>query len=531
MDASALSAITRRSVADSAVKTGSFAVLFALVGYANASGYSSSYPTLPERLGFARSFGANKALWLFYGVPHDLLSVGGYSAWRIAGFFSIVAGVWGVLACVRALRDEEDCGRVELLLAGIVTRSQHFAAVLLAIAIGLCSLWLATTVGLAAAGLALGGSAYLALATVSPAFVFIAVAAVCCQLADGRRLALEISCGLLALAFAMRVIADTASGMAWMRWLTPLGWSEQLRPFSGAQPAVLALPLLAGAGLLALAGLLYLRRDLGSGLLRTSDSAQPQLRLLSSPLGLALREERLSLAAWIASTGLFALIIGTLSTAFSSASVPSTLEQRLHRIGGAAITNPAGALGFYFLFFVLIISLFACSQIAAARREEADGRLETLLALPFGRERWLAGRLLLAVAGCAAVALGAGVLAWAGAAAQQAGVSLARMLEAGANCLPAPLMFLGLCALALALVPRASIGVGYGLVMVAFVWELFGALLGAPHWLVDLTPFQHIGLVPAQPFRASAAAVMLLVAAGSAIGASLIFRRRDLTGH
>jgi hypothetical protein len=38
-----------------------------------------------------------------------------------------------------------------------------------------------------------------------------------------------------------------------------------------------------------------------------------------------------------------------------------------------------------------------------------------------------------------------------------------------------------------------------GLVGGAFVWDLFGALLGAPHWLIDLSLFQDVGLVPAEP--------------------------------
>ena len=88
-------------------------------------------------------------------------------------------------------------------------------------------------------------------------------------------------------------------------------------------------------------------------------------------------------------------------------------------------------------------------------------------------------------------------------------ISLPRMLEAGANCLPVALLFLGIAALAYAVVPRASAGIAYGLVTLAFLWHLVGALLGVPRWLVDLTPFAHVGLVPTQPFRTGAAAVML----------------------
>ena len=72
-------------------------------------------------------------------------------------------------------------------------------------------------------------------------------------------------------------------------------------------------------------------------------------------------------------------------------------------------------------------------------------------------------------------------------------------------------------------------GVAYGLVAVAFVWELFGALLEAPGWLLALSPFHDIGLVPAEPFEAIAAAIMLTVAALAGIVAVWMFARRDLT--
>lgn len=137
---------------------------------------------------------------------------------------------------------------------------------------------------------------------------------------------------------------------------------------------------------------------------------------------------------------------------------------------------------------------------------------------------------MLAIGAAAVIALFTGACAWAGAGTQAAGVSLAQMLQAGANTLPVALLFLGLGAFVFALMPRASTAVNYGLVMLAFVWQLFGGLLEAPQWMLDLTPFQHVGLVPAQPFRAEAAAVMLLIALVAMVAAGAIFRRRDLIG-
>jgi ABC-2 type transport system permease protein len=117
-----------------------------------------------------------------------------------------------------------------------------------------------------------------------------------------------------------------------------------------------------------------------------------------------------------------------------------------------------------------------------------------------------------------------------GAASQGAGVPLDDLLAAGANCLSAAVLFLGLAALAFAALPRASAGLAYGVVSLAFVWELFGALLGAPSWTLDLSPFHHVGLVPAQPFRSTAAILMLAGAALAMLAATGLFESRDLTG-
>jgi ABC-2 type transport system permease protein len=250
----------------------------------------------------------------------------------------------------------------------------------------------------------------------------------------------------------------------------------------------------------------------------------------SSPTAHALRAERGTLLVWAGGVAVFAFILGVVSGSVSSAGISKSVQRELAKLGSGSIATPTGYLAFVFIFFILAVSLFACAQIGAARREEAEQRLETLLALPVSRSRWLGGRLLLATGAAAAIALVAGVLTWAGAGAGGVSISLPRMLEAGANCLPVALLFLGIAALAYAVVPRASAVIAYGLVIVAFLWQLVGSLVGAPKWLVDLTPFEHVGLVPTQPFRLGAALVMLAIGAVSALAAIGVFRRRDLLG-
>ena len=522
-------ALARRTGLDARVRTLSFAALFALFSYAQPIAYRKGYPTLAARAGFARSFGDNLAVRLFYGQPHDLLTVAGYAAWRVGGTLALFAAVFGLLAAVRAFRTEEDTGRLELVLTGVLGRRPAFGAVAVALAGATALIWLAETFGLIAAGLAAGPSAYLALATVSVAAVCIGVGAIACQLASTRRAALELGGAAVALLFLARVIADTASGFGWLRWLTPLGWAEELRPFAGPAPAVLVLPVAATVLSLALTARIAARRDVGTGLIAARDTAEPRLRLLSSPTADALRQERTSLVVWSGAVAAYALIIGVLAKSSSSAGISRQISHQLHKLGGGSIVTPTGYVGFTFIFFVVALSLFACAQVSAARREEAAGELETLLAQPVDRRRWLVGRLALAVAAAAMLAVIAGLFTWVGIAAGGAAVPLPKLLEAAANCLPATLLFLGIGALAYALLPRLGGALAYGVVIAAFLWNLVAALLGAPGWLIGLSPFAHVALVPAQSFGVGAAAVMLAVAAGCVVLATATFRRRDLT--
>jgi polyether ionophore transport system permease protein len=523
-------ALALRGVRDARVRTIVFAYIFALYSFVQPFGFRHAYPTLAERIAFARSFAGNIGLRLFYGQPHDVTTVNGYTAWRVGGTLAIAAAIFGLLAAVRAQRTEEDAGRTELVLAGPVSRRTVNVAAVTVVAAGTLILWLAEFIGFAVAGVPMGGAAYLALATAAVIPVCAGIGAVTGQLASTSRVALELGGALVALLFLLRVVADTTNSAGWLRWATPLGWAEELRPFAGPRPLVLLLPLAATALLLLAAARLGAGRDIGTGILPARDTAEPSFALLSTPWAQALRNVRGTLLAWAGCIAIFAYVLGVVSNAISSADVSKSLEKQIAKLGVGSIVTPTGYLGFVFIFVVLALSVFVCTQVGAARQEEAGQQLETLLALPVGRSRWLVGRLALAVCAASALSLAAGIAAWAGATTTGTHISLPHLLEAGANALPTAILFLGIAALSYAALPRASAAIAYGLVAIAFLWQLVGAVLTAPHWLLDTTPFAHVGLVPAQPFRGGAALVMIAIGTATALAAVATFRRRDLLG-
>jgi ABC-2 type transport system permease protein len=334
--------------------------------------------------------------------------------------------------------------------------------------------------------------------------------------------------GVLAAALLLRMVADTAPGLGWLRWATPLGWAEEMRAFTGARPLVLVLPVVATTVLLIAAARIAERRDIGTGLLAARDTAAPRLALLSSPTALALRTVRGGLIAWLVGVAAFAVILGGIADSVASG-LSESLQEQFEKFGTAANTATS-FLGLEFLFVVFALSLFVCFQLGAVREDEAEQRLETLLVLPLSRARWLSGRLARVAGAVAVLALAAGVLSWAGAVSQGADVSFARMLEATANCLPAALLFLALGALALALAPRAGVAIAYVLVGGSFMWEAIGGLVGMPGWLLAISPFHHVAPVPAESLQVPAAVAMLALAAVAAAAALRVFERRDLAG-
>jgi ABC-2 type transport system permease protein len=323
------------------------------------------------------------------------------------------------------------------------------------------------------------------------------------------------------------MVADVAPGAGGLRWATPLGWAEELRPFTGARPLVL-LPLAAATVLLlAAAARIAATRDIGQGLLPARDTARPRTALLGSTTALAARLQRAGFAAWLAGVAAFSVVLGGVAHAVADA-VSGSLSRELAKLGTQAANTPAGFIGFTFEFFVLAVALFACFELAALRDEEAGLQLETLLAQPVSRVRWLASRLALVAVGCAALGLTAGLLTWVAAVSQGADLSFSRMVEAGANCLPAALLYLALGGLAFAVVPRATAAVAYGIVALTFLLEVLGALADVPGWVRAISPFHHIGLVPAAPFDTGGAIGMLAVAALAAGAAVWRFRARDI---
>ena len=221
------------------------------------------------------------------------------------------------------------------MLAPPVGRAARVAAALAAIAPAAASSGSPRSLASLARACPPADSAYLALAVISPVPVFVGVGALASQVAPNRRLALASRSPCSAVAFAVRVVADTRRGCR----LAALGDPARLGRGAarrsrirgrGAPPAAPQRALV----LLALAISIAMRRDIGAGLIRAERQrrAAPPPPDLAAPAGAAQRARRAG--RWFVGVGAFALIMGIISDSFSSG-----LSEKLR---GARASSAAG---------------------------------------------------------------------------------------------------------------------------------------------------------------------------------------------
>lgn len=521
--------ITARKVVRSAVVWG---YVFGAYLSTQAFAYASSYKTTASRDRLASEFGSNAGISALVGPAHDIQTVAGFTVWKCLTVLAIVGSVWGLLTGTRLLRGEEDAGRWELLVSGQTTRQAAAGQAMAGLGFGAVVLWAVTAVITIVVGrsskvaIAAPGALFLALSVVSAAVMFLVIGALSSQLAPTRRQASAYAGAVLAVSYALRMVADSGTGLGWLRWASPLGWVEELQPLTAPHPLAL-IPMAALVGVVSVVTLrLAKQRDLLASTFPDRASAKANLRLLSGPIGLNIRLARTGLLGWAVAIAAYGLVLGLVAksagTAISGSSSLTRAFSRLGAIGAEAY------LGVAFLLMAMLVAFVAAGQITATRSEEAEGRLDNLLVRPVSRHLWLAGRLVVSTAALLIAGAIAGLFTWLGAASQDSGVSFANVFEAGLNVVPPAVCILGVGALAFGLWPRRAVAFTYAVLVWSILVELVGGVVGLNHWVLDTSVFHQMAAAPAVGADWATGGILLaLGAAGAALG-TVGFEIRDL---
>jgi polyether ionophore transport system permease protein len=482
------------------------------------------YPTAAARAGLAASIMASPAQRALYGQVYND-SLGAVGIWK-AGMFHLLIAVAVILTVIRHTRADEETGRTELVDSTAVGRYASLSAALLlsfgaSIATGAIG-----AAGLLTTDIPAGGSLAFGTALAGSGLVFTAVAAVAAQLSASARFARGAAFAALGAAFTLRAIGDAGDGK--LSWLSPLGWSLQVRPYAGDRWWVLALHLATTAALTLVAYRLLAGRDVGAGLVAERAGPGTAGTRLGGVGGLVWRLDRGALLLWTVGLCLYGVVMGSVVHGIGDELGDSTVARDIvARMGGTSVLEEA-FIAVAFAMLGMAAAAFAISLTLRLHQEETAQRAETTLAGAVSRTRLLASHLAVALIGSAVAMVVSGAAAGLiyGLAAEDVGGKLAIVVGSAAVQLPAVWLLAAVTVGMFGFAPRFT-PAAWG-VLVGFVaLYLIGSLGRFPQWLLDLEPFAHIPRVGAGFTAAPLVWLLVIDAALIALGA-MAFRRRDL---
>lgn len=474
----------------------------AFTAIASAASIPPLYPDQRAIDDYARLFGDNPALVAFAGPGHGfddpnlgVILVNETQLWMMIG-----AALMSIFLVNRHTRADEDGERADLVLANVTGR--HAPVVAAVTVVGAANVVLAGVCGVAFVilGYEVVGSIALAASIAVAGLSFVAVSALAAQLASTGRATLGLASGVLGASFAIRAFGDISGG--WLKWLSPIGWAQEVRAFAEERWWPLGLGILWCVVLLNTARALFDRRDLGSGILPQRPGRGYAPAWLASPLGLAVRLHRASALAWIAGTFLIGLVYGSIGD-----DVAEMVEDNpvfadiLAQQGGADVT--ASFLATCISQLALLSAAFTIAAVLRSRTEESEGRAEQVLALPVRRTAWLRGHVVVAAVGAVLVTASGGL----GVGTSYAVVTgdlfqIPRMVVSALVTLPAVWVFASVAVALFGSSPRRSL-LAWAALAATVVTQYFGALLGFPEWVLAMSPLRHVPGLPAERFEAA----------------------------
>lgn len=494
----------------------------------SAAATTDLYSTAASRISAVKGVNDVPVLVALYGRVYSP-SAGALSLLKMGGIGTAFLGILAFMLVVRHTRAEEEAGRLELLGSTVVGRSAPLTAGLVigagtSIVIGVLS-----ALGLMATGLPTAGSVAFGLAWAATGCAFAAVGAFTAQLTTGGRTASGLAAIFLGVAYMVRAVGDATGhdDASWFSWLSPIGWSQQVRPFAHERlPVLLLLAVFAVAvaiGAYVLAG----RRDLGAGLLADRPGPPVASARLSRPLGLAWRLERGTVVAWAVAVVLMSAIMGSIASQIGGLLDTPQARDFITTLGGTKVLIDA-YLALELGMFGAIVSIFGMLAAMRLRSEEVAWRTDVLLSTATTRSRWLASHTTVALGGTAAILLLGGLASGIGhaTAVGDAG-EIWRVLAGALVQIPAAFVMVGIVIAVFGLVPRLTTATWALLVAFMLLGE-FGDLFKLPNWMMDLSPFAHTPRLPGGDIEMTSLLMLTIVAVALIAAGTAGFARRDV---
>lgn len=466
------------------------AVALTLLSVGSAQATVELYPDAERAVAELGSVLASPSAVALYG-PAVTTSLGGLATFKSVLMGAIFTGILAYAVVRRHTRVEEEDGRLELLGAGAVGRQAPLAAAVLLSLAATALVAALSIVGMIGIGLDAAGSVAFGIAWAVAGLFMTGVTAVTAQLTSSARGCAAWSFGVLGVAYAVRVVGDTATSDAGkaLSWVSPLGWSSKVAAY-GENRSWLLLPALGlMAALVAVAFALLERRDLGAGLL-PSRAGRPHggVTMRSVP-GLAWRLARPTVVGWSIGFAVMGLVVGSLMGSVTEMLQDDKVRQMLEALGGSAGTLTDIYLATELTFAAAAAAAAGIAIVLRLGAEERAGRAEPVLATATSRGRMFFSHTAIGLAlPVLLMALVGGLSGAVGQAQEPASPGLVDGMAAGVAMVPAAWVCVAIAALLVGLEPRWA-PLSWGALALLFLLGEIGPTIRLPQWLVDVSPF------------------------------------------
>ena len=508
------------------------APLWLLVGV-TAPSYESVYPSLATRTVLIEQMRKSPGTQLLYGYVPMPGRLGQLLQWETGTFLLVCTSLMAILLTCRMLRGDEDEGLIEVLRSTGTGRAVPLVVPVtvvwmiiggLSAGVGSILTWQTRSIE----ELTVSGAWALAGTICVTGWAFSAIAAVASQLGRQVGQARSLSMIVLAIAFVMRVSADQLSDGSrsdWLRWMTPLGWRDLVRPYTDDRFTVLAVCCTVAIALALSAVVLAARREYLDGYLPDRSSSQRRWRIRGH-MDLLARLSRRGVLGWaLASTGLAALY-GSVSGSVNDLLAPDspTASYVGKMASGSAVEQFMSLLT---VVTVLLVAVAAVRRMNRLAGLEHAGLVEVELATGVSRSRLFLSQVLSALLESIVLLLvSATVLAATTATQLTDDHAVARSFVFTVSQLPGMVAAVGIAAALVGMAPKLT-GMSWAVVAWSAFAQFFGGLVELKDWTKDLSVLgHHLDIVGSPDWKPLAVQTAVGIV-GVAIGV-VAYTRRDL---
>lgn len=475
-------------------------------------------------------------------LPVQLDTMSGYVHWRHFGNLPLVYGFWALMAASGAGRGDEERGMVEHWLSAGVSRGRYLLARVVAFAL-VAALSIGIMLAAVVIGAAIGSDSIPAGALAQQGVALLALA-LCCfgialtvaQLTGTRRAAAGYGGVLLLVLFLVNSAARTDASFATLARLSPFWAYERNTPLlrGGALDLAAVTGLLAAAAVLVVIGAAaFARRDVGATLFRPRlGSRSPTDRpsrdpLLRVPVLAGMDQQRLWIAGWMLGlAALAAFFVSLTRTIVDVMLATPVLRAYMERLGGTTYDLFVGVM--WSSTTLLLLSLFAIAQVNGWVADDAEGRLESVLAQPLSRTRVVVERLGVLAGGAALLIAVGAAAALATAAARDIPLDRGGFVLGSALMLAVALVFGAIGAAVAGWRPRLAVPLLTIVAFVSYFTQQFAPLFNWPELVEDLSLYSLYGRPIGGQIEWGGIATLLTIGGLGTVLATRSMRHRDI---